>query len=59
MCHRGNTPELDDNSDTKCGLALKDMRPLNIEQAIDSNFNGGNALDTITERAVIFKGNIF
>ncbi|XP_077283026.1 transient receptor potential cation channel subfamily V iav isoform X2 [Arctopsyche grandis] len=54
--YRGNTPELDDHSDTKCGLALKDMRPLNIEQAIDSNFNGGSALDTITERAVIFQG---
>lgn len=54
---RENTPDLDEHSDSKGGLALKDMRPLNIEQAIDSKLNG-STMDTITERAVIFKGDL-
>lgn len=57
MYFRENTPDIDDHSDSKGGLALKDMRPLNIEQAVDSKLSG-STMDIITERAVIFKGNL-
>jgi len=53
------TPEPDEASEVR-RLSLKDIRPLNIEQAMDSQIRNesrnGHIMDTITEKAVIFKG---